>query len=284
MMLEYTQKEMAKTVCNGYIQRFGEMMGFESLPEEEYQCEKHGAYKGSPLMLLRTKISPQCPKCVQEFEDEANLIETEKREAERRKERITCLTEMNIGKKFWDESFDTFDAYTPTLKRLFDICVAFANDPQGRMLLMLGKNGNGKNHLAASILYKTGGCIYSVFEIELLLKECYARKNGESDLYKRLCDIPMLVINEIGRHKIGEWETHFLSYIINKRYENLMPTILISNAHLKNNCPQNGCPNCFQNLLGNDVLSRIAETGEIMIFNEDDYRYRKREMQTQEKA
>ena len=250
-----------------------------------FECPEHGEYNGVTKIFCGLELKPICPECQKEFDkkqleidkdDEARRqvlrLEAEARERER------LYSEMNIGEKFWQESFETFKAYTSVLKKHLETCMSFANKPKGRMLLMLGGNGNGKNHLAVSILKKTGGCIYSVFEIELMLKKCYAVKEGESELYERLCNIQTLVINEIGKHKVGEWELNFLSHIINKRYENLMPTILISNTHLKENCPTKGCKDCFQRLLGNDVLSRIVETGEIMQFNEKDYRYLKREL------
>jgi DNA replication protein DnaC len=185
---------------------------------------------------------------------------------------------INIGKKFWDEDFTTFNAYTPELKRFFDICSAFVNDSSGRMLVMLGNHGNGKNHLAAAILKKMGGYMYSVVEMELLIRQTYTGKTSEHELYERLCNAPLLVINEIGRHKMGDWDQFFLSYIINKRYENMMPIILISNTHLKENCPNNGgCEKCFENFMSDDVISRIIECGEIMIFTGDDYRQKIRE-------
>ena len=266
------------------VKRVGAIMKKELLAEQTYICEKHGSFKCRPIKVFGRIIESTCPMCDLEMEEE-RAIEEKKKEATaieyaqamRREEREKDLTEMNIGRKFWGESFETFNAYTQNLKRYLDICVSFANDPSGRMLLMMGKNGNGKNHLAASILKKTGGCIFSVIEIELLLKDCYSKGTGEFDLYQRLCNTTMLIINEIGKHKSGEWETNFLSYIINKRYENLMPTVLITNTHLRDNCPKKGCPECLQHYLGNDVLSRIVEDGEIMIFNEDDYRYKKRE-------
>lgn len=271
----------------------GEIAGNpETLPEQEYNCPIHGKYTGIPMKYFGRVWNAACPECSKENEERRareekewnekwNAVPNEKSSEEEKEERERCFTEMNIGKKFWDESFDTFKDYTPDLQRYLKTCKTFAGNHKGRMLLMIGKNGNGKNHLAASILKETGGYIYSVFEIELLLKECYSGKNEETEaeLYRRLCNAPMLAINEIGKHKSGEWETNFLSYIINKRYENLMPTIFITNAHLKDNCPQkNGCPECLQQFLGNDVLSRIVEDGEIMIFNEKDYRYKKREM------
>jgi len=267
------------------IKRVGNLFSHEELPEETFECPEHGAYTGKPCKLTisgrERVVDPECPLCSPERAEEKAREEAawqEQQKTEFDAEQETKLKRMNIGRKFWDVSFETFKAYTPDLERHLDTCIKFVGNSEGRMLLMLGKNGNGKNHLAASILKKTGGRMYSVFEIELMLKECYSGKTGESKLYRRLCNIPVLVINEIGKHKVGEWETHFLSYIINKRYENLMPTVLISNAHLKANCPQNGCDNCLQNLLGNDVLSRITESGDIMIFNEADYRLRKREI------
>jgi len=201
-----------------------------------------------------------------------------KREAEEA-ERIEGLKKMNIGKKFWNESFLTFDPYTPELKRFYDICSAFVDDSVGRMLIMLGKHGNGKNHLAAAILKKMGGYMYSVFEMELLIRQTYTGTTSEWELYERLCNAPLLVINEIGKHKIGEWEQFFLSYIINKRYENMMPIILISNTHLKENCPEkDGCESCFEKYIGDDVISRIIECGEILTFTGEDYREKKRLM------
>ena len=143
---------------------------------------------------------------------------------------------------------------------------------------MIGNNGNGKDHLAASALKKIGGYMYSVFELELLLRQSYTGQTSEWDIYDRLCHAPLLVINEIGKHKPGDWEINFISYIINKRYENMKPVILISNTHLKDNCPQNGCDKCLQHYIGNDVISRIIEEGEIIIFTGDDYRAKKREM------
>jgi DNA replication protein DnaC len=270
--------------------RAGEIVAKEKLPEQEYNCPVHGKYMGSPVKFLSRIWDVQCPECDREIveknareEQEADECRRAAAEARAREERENYLSEMNIGEKFWNESFDTFSAYTPGLKRHLEICIAYANDPQGRMLLMIGKNGNGKNHLAASILQKTGGYALSVLELELILKDCYSRKAGELEFYQRLCKVPMLVINEIGKHKAGDWETNFLSYIINKRYENLMPTVLVTNTHLRADCPEKGCPNCFQNYLGNDVLSRIVEDGEIMVFNEKDYRYKKREMRGNQK-
>jgi len=257
----------------------------EELPEQKFNCALHGGYSGKPVRFAWGEheiMEPPCPKC----EEERTAKEKEREEkqkaalearggCEEKARQVKEFKKMNIGKKFWGESFDTFDPYTEELKRYFDICVSFAGNHQGRMLVMIGNHGNGKDHLAASALKKIGGYMYSVFEIELLLKRSYAGKISEWAIYQRLCNAPLLVINEIGRHKTGEWELNFLSHIVNKRYQNMMPIIFVSNKHLIDNCK---CGDCLQNYIGNDIVSRIIEGGEIMIFTGEDYRYKKREL------
>jgi DNA replication protein DnaC len=266
------------------VKRIDDLTNAGKLPLQDYECLKHGPYTAQPVVFrlgdFEKIFEPFCPICEAEMKkrDEEQKEERERRAVEAARQRkIERLRKMNIGSKFWDESLETFDPYTPELQRHLDICRAFSENPQGRMLVMLGKNGNGKNHLAASLLKLLGGYMYSVFEIELLLKRSYSHEVSEWKIYRQLYRAPLVVINEIGKHKIGDWEMNFLSYIINKRYENMMPIVLISNGHLRDNCPKAGCPECFQNYFGNDVISRILEAGEIMLFTGEDYRMKLRE-------
>jgi len=250
-----------------------------------FECEKHGSYEGKMLKISifgkEKELYPECPICEkekiekeeQERKEHEELIEAQEEENQKEK-----FKEMNIGEKFWNESFDTFDPYTEELKNHLETCKAFTENHKGRMLVMIGKNGNGKDHLASSILKIIGGYMYSVFELELLLRQSYTGKISEWDIYEKLCKAPLLVINEIGKHKPGDWEMNFMSYIINKRYENIKPVILVSNTHLKDNCPDRGCDNCLEHYIGKDVISRIIEGGEIMLFTGDDYRAKKRQM------
>jgi DNA replication protein DnaC len=86
----------------------------------------------------------------------------------------------------------------------------------------------------------------------------------------------MLIIDEIGRTKFGDWEQNWMSHVINRRYEDLLPSVLISNKHLKEDCPQGetGCPDCIQKWVGDDILSRIIENGVTLEFTGEDYRER----------
>jgi DNA replication protein DnaC len=256
----------------------------EELPEQEYDCPKHGKYTGIPVRLVSVDliIDPLCPKCQEEDELEKAAAEQSRKaeEAERREEeaerrRVQSLTALNIGERNWECTFENFDAYTDELKHHLAIYRDFANNPRGRKLVMLGNNGTGKNHLVSSILKITGGTLYTIMEIEILLHQSYSGDTQEYNVIKGLCDAEMLAIDEIGRTKGGDWELNWLSHVVDQRHKNLMPFVLMSNNHLKENCPEGGgCKKCIEDRLGNDILSRIAEDGAVLSFTGEDYRYR----------
>jgi DNA replication protein DnaC len=256
------------------------------LQEREYECPKHGKYRGRSVnsVFIENPIDPECPKCAAETEA-FEYAEKEKRKVvKQEKDRIEILKALNIRRKIWNESFETFDPYTAELKHHFQLCLEFAKKPEGRMLVLLGNNGNGKNHLAASILKITGGIKYTVYEIELLMKQSFSGETQEWKFIRNLCEIEMLVIDEIGRTKGGDWELNWLSHVINRRYEDLLPTVLMSNKHRKKSCPRGdaGCPDCIENWVGNDILSRIIESGVVLEFTGEDYRQRIRENRRRE--
>ncbi|MDR1216648.1 MAG: ATP-binding protein [Treponema sp.] len=261
--------------------KIGDIAGYEELPEQEYTCKKHGKYIGKPFKFgfINSVIGCPCPKCLEEDEARRLAEERKRTEEENEKRRTHWLTDLNIGRRFWNESFETFNAYTPELQHHLSVCMEFAKDPQGRKLVMLGNSGTGKNHMAASILKMTGGVIHKIMEIELLFDRTFSGEIHKWEIIKNLCETDMLVIDEIGRTKPTDFELNWLSYVIDKRHENYKPLVLISNKHLEEDCPrgESGCPDCIQKFMGKDTFSRITEDGLIMEFTGEDYRYKIRE-------
>jgi DNA replication protein DnaC len=247
------------------------------LPEAEYECPKHGKYRGIPTKIFNFLgkdefiTTPGCPECNRE----KVLRERARAELEEKEQLINKYKRMNIGKKFWNESFETFDAYTDELKKHLATARKFAEKPEGK-LVMLGEHGNGKNHLVASILKKTGGLIYRAYEIGLLLRQTINGTTTEYDVLKRLCETPVLIIDEIEKLKDSEAKNHWLSYVVGKRYDDMLPIIFIGNCHTQDDCKaeQKPCPKCIEYHLENDILSRIIEDGIVMKFTGDDYRRR----------
>jgi DNA replication protein DnaC len=243
---------------------------------QDFMCETHGRYRGKltrqPFFGKFKVFAPACPKCeAEKIAEQARLNIAKQKEAV-----IQGLKSANIGEIYWGENFDSFDASTDELRKNLEISRNFAKKPRGK-LVMLGNNGTGKTHMAVSILREAGGIIYTAYEIGAMLRRSYGGRTGEWDVLQRLCETPVLVIDEIGRTKASDAEMNWLSHVINKRHEHLLPLILISNRHLMKDCKsKGGCSKCLEKFFDNDVISRIIEDGILMRFTGEDYRYKKR--------
>jgi DNA replication protein DnaC len=253
----------------------------EMIVEPDYEeavktltCDKHGDYEGK---TEKVKIGPtymtfetKCPVC--EMEDKEREAVAMAREERQRK--VRKLKAMNIDERYYETTFDNFHAYNDELRLHLKTCHRFADHPDGK-LVMLGKNGTGKTHLAISVLKLLGGVIYTAYEIGVNLRESY---NGggikEHEVLDELCSVPLLVIDEIEKLKDSEAKQNWMSHVIGKRYNRMLPIIIIANCHLANDCAEGKrpCPGCLEHHLESDVISRITEDGIIMNFNSDDYR------------
>ena len=256
-------------------------------------CGKHGKYTGiaETFIIMGTKreYMPYCPQC--KIEDEVewqkhlSLIKKNQEEKEKQ-EYLKKLQSMNIGKLFYESTFDNFDAYNDELREHLETCRKFTENPDGK-LIMLGEHGNGKTHLAISILKTLGGVIYTALEIAINLRSSFNNgERSEAEIFDELCTANLLVIDEVEKIKESEWKNYWMSHVVGKRYNNMLPTIFISNCHVQNDCtvPDPPCPKCLEFHLENDVLSRIIEDGIIMKFNSADYREKKRESRNNDKV
>ena len=235
------------------------------------ECKKHGEYTSKHFILefpeaKSTEIGSSCPTCQREFElqqerlNKQNVFEDYK--------------SMNIEPYFYESSFDNFNAYNNELKKHLETCSTFAEKPAEK-LVMIGENGNGKTHLAISILKKVGGKIYTAFEIGLKLRQSYDSKNKpEWNFLEELSTVPLLVIDEVEKVKDSEAKQNWFTYVISKRHDRFLPIIFIANCHTKADCKEKvkPCSRCLEYHLENNILSRINENGTIMRFNSPDYR------------
>lgn len=238
------------------------------------QCEKHGQYAGkiTKFKFLGDKefeTKSMCPVCEKEAEDE----EKQKRDEQERRAVIRKWQSMNIEPRFYDVTLDNFNAYNDELKKHLETCRTFLAKPDGK-LVMIGENGNGKTHLAVSILKELGGVIYTAYEIGVKLRQSYGSDTKEWEVFDELCTAPLLVIDEVEKIKDSESKQNWVSYVVGKRYDRLLPIIFIGNCHTKKDCPESQppCNRCLEYHLENDVISRIFEDGIILKFGSGDYR------------
>lgn len=235
----------------------------------QVRCEKHGIVYENELKIGSLTIMRQCPQCLEEIDSE----EKQKDEERQREIELAKYEAMNIEPMFYDATLDNFAANTPELKRAVEAIRRLISG-EIQQIIMIGKNGTGKTHLAVAAVKLLGGRIYSMYEIATRIRATYTQRahEDELDVVDELSRVPLLAIDELGRTKGSDAETNWLSYIIDKRHARMLPTIIISNKHLRKDCPVNGCDSCLENYISEDIMSRLTENGVLIKFTGEDWR------------
>lgn len=240
--------------------------------ECDFTCEKHGNVHG--WTYERNGESPElvCPKC----EKEAEIEKQEKQIAElERVKRENSYRERNIEPEFWNKSLDDYNPQTAEQEKALEAVKKLIAEKSGKIVL-LGSNGVGKTMLGSMAVKALGGKILSMYEITTMIRQSYSAKaeKTELEIVQELASIPMLVIDEMGRTKGSDAELNWLSFILDKRHTRNLPFMILTNTHLSRNCPHNGCENCFERFVNNDVLSRLRQNTKIITIKAPDYRAR----------
>ncbi len=156
----------------------------------------------------------------------------EKEEAEKRRLELGRLARLDSHR---DQTFETFDANVPGVQEAYRVARAYADDPQG-WLVLSGPVGCGKTHLAAAIanvcLKRDSLVIFSTVP-ELLdhLRTAFAPSNElpYHELFDRIREAELLVLDDLGAEHTTAWASEKLFQIMNYRYEYRMPTIITTN-------------------------------------------------------
>ena len=177
--------------------------------------------------------------------------ERERAAAERMRARIQrIIGDSGMNSRFLRRTFETFQV-TAENETAARACKAYADtfrsklpevnpDPGRNGLFIMGPKGTGKTHLVAAIanqLMQAGTPVICMTMIDLLdrIKRTYesARQYGEEDsegdVLNAYKDVPLLIIDDIGKEPATEWAVSKIYAIINARYEAYMPTIITTN-------------------------------------------------------
>ncbi len=144
----------------------------------------------------------------------------------------------------------TFDAFMPeglgmtpqkqhNLKFAFDCVLAYAQDPQG-WLVLKGGYGCGKTHLAAAVAnYRLamGHTALFVSTPDLLdhLRASFSPNAATSydQRFEQIRNAPLLILDDLGSQSNSEWAQEKLYQIFNYRYNARLPTIITTNEDLE---------------------------------------------------
>lgn len=242
------------------------------------RCEHHGEYESEEVAVGSVILTSACPECLRENEIFRADEKAAKEEAEERRKRWVFLSQSNIEQAYLSATLEAFQADTEEQQKgIRGVRRLLAGEVS--KLVMTGKNGTGKTHLAVAALLERGaGRILTMYEITVQIRATYTpvASRTELEIVDDLARLPLLVIDEMGRTKGSEAEQNWLSYVLDKRHVRKLPTILISNKHVRKDCKEDkGCSDCLENYMGEDVMSRFSDGGLLLRFTGEDWRKRR---------
>jgi DNA replication protein DnaC len=244
-------------------------------------CPQHGEYfaQGTRFLTGRGKeIWSPCPDCVQQRkaeEQEAADLERLRRQQERL---AALLGRAAVPARFVGRSFENYRATAPeqvrALTKLRDYAEHFAEHAStGESLMLLGKRGTGKSHLAIAVLQailpRYCGMYTTAAEIISMVRDTWRKgsERSETQVLNMLGGVPLLVIDEVGVQYGTDSEQHILFQVLDRRYRERKPVILMANLDLKK----------LQALLGDRIYDRLRETAVAVPFEWESHRAQARQ-------
>jgi DNA replication protein DnaC len=162
-------------------------------------------------------------------------IACECKEAERRAKRRQQLREMSNLDALREQNFQTFNPRVPGVQEAYNATVAFAENPDG-WLLLVGPNGCGKTHLAAAIANQaldSGAVVLFEPVPDLLdhLRAAFAPSSNEvyDQLFAKMREAEVLILDDMGAQQSSPWANEKLFQLLNYRYNMGMPTVITAN-------------------------------------------------------
>lgn len=238
-------------------------------------CPDHGPYESRALVLLGRMMGwSKCPECNRI----AEAAEAEKKriadEQERQRRIEARLNQAGIPLRFRSKSFANFEAGTKEKAACLRVAESFAESfkdryAEGTTAVFSGKPGTGKSHLAIAICMSIMGGGYTAMYLNALdairLVRSTWKRDGvrsEDDVMRDLASVDLLVLDEVGAQYGTEGEQVILFDIINRRYQDQMPMVLLTNQG------KDG----FKAYLGDRAFDRLREAGRWVAFDWESYR------------
>ncbi|WP_236234680.1 ATP-binding protein [Pseudomonas tohonis] len=215
-------------------------------------CPEHGQFESWLVEQFeggwKANTCQQCQWQALNWRHVAEATRGVAREAKRAEVVNQRLIASGITPRFRTCNFDNFRTEGDTAKRAaLEFCHRYAMEfeavmREGRSLLLLGNLGTGKTHLASAIVqsvvreYSATAIFTTASEIARAVKATFLKssKVSERDVLDELASVDLLVIDEVGvQVSTGDFGPGLLHEVIDRRYQQMRPTIVISNVTVK---------------------------------------------------
>lgn len=250
--------------------------------EVDAVCPTHGACKA---VVMQNPMDPtrqmgpflRCAKCAKERADQEEAAKAAQAAREKAAHIQALFGRCMIPYRFRDKTLANYRAETAGQKRALAVAEKFTenwsdNFERGTSLIFTGGPGTGKTHLACGIgsalIEKHQATVMFMGTLEALrsIKATYNRDSEvtEQQAIDRLLEPDLLILDEVGVQVGSEHEKLLLFDVLNGRYQECRPTILLSNLSGSD----------LEGYLGQRVMDRYRECGAVLAFDWDSFRGR----------
>lgn len=238
-------------------------------PDRSAECPNHGPFTSRNII---GRIWSKCPVCRAE-DDEREAKQKAEEDARRAEERHRqMLDSARIPARFIGRSFKNFVAATEQQRAALTVCRDYAeNLPEyarkGSGLILSGKPGTGKSHLTAAILQahiRNDVRYVTCMDLIRAVRETWRRdsEQTEAQVLRYFERLDLLAIDEVGMQYGTDGEQTILFDILDRRYREMKPTIVITNQD------RDG----LREFVGDRIFDRLRETARWVAFDWASYR------------
>jgi len=244
-------------------------------PTEERNCPEHGAYTSTNFIGEHWTVCPKCMMIQRDKEAKEQLAADEKLRQERIASKWKAkITGAAIPERFKDRTLESYVAKTSGQQKALAFATEYAENfdlvlREGRSAIFLGNVGTGKTHLAVGIalsimLQQRSALFVTVQRLIRRVKDSWhTKEETESQVVDVFASPDLLVLDEVGVQFGSEFEKQVLFDVLNTRYENRKPSILLSNIPKEQ----------LSDYLGERVTDRLRENGgKVIGFDWESYR------------
>lgn len=244
-------------------------------------CPTHGEQRVTVVRFSSGDWErPRCERCRSDRaaaeERERAEIDKERRAEEARRAVVRFHEQSGIPARFRTRTLANYDASGKEQRRALEACRAYAEQfdevvAEGRCLILAGKPGTGKTHLACGVAadvidrHRRPVLYTSMLRAIRTVKETYSKSSevSEQQALNALVRPDLLILDEVGVQFGSDAEKMIGFEIINARYEALKPTMLLSNLDVP----------ALTACLGERVMDRLRENGgKLLTFAGDSFR------------
>ena len=244
--------------------------------EEQATCTEHGPYVARQIVICGRVLGSRtkCPVCAEQAQQAENDERRKRDDAERQAKIERRLNRAGIPQRFRSKTFDSYEADTAGKTRAKTNAMAYANSFTDRLrdgggIVFSGSPGTGKSHLACSIAQylMDAGCTamyMTSMDMIRMIRATWRRDSdrSETQVLDDLCSVDLLILDEVGMQYGSEGEQVIMTDVIDRRYRDMRPIIILTNQDRKG----------LAEYLGHRAFDRLRDGGTWESFDWESHR------------